>query len=139
MASASGIAEVSHRIPALDYESLFQISYLLTGSADEAKRLFRLMCFNVFAHNYDDHSNNFSWLCEGGRWRLSPAYDLTYSDSFGHGHATTVMGSGEPGMNDVLELADHVGLGGRWARKTAVEIRDACADLLGQLGLALER
>ena len=135
MASASGIAEVSHRVPALDYESLFQISYLLTGSADEAMRLFRLMCFNVFAHNYDDHSNNFSWLCEEGRWRLSPAYDLTYSDSFGHGHATSVMGSGTPGMSEVLELAAHVGLNEQWAKRTAEDIRDACGELLGRLGL----
>ena len=72
MLSASAIVEVSHRIPALDYESLFQISSFLTGSQDEARQLFLLMCFNVFAHNRDDHSNNFSWLCDDGGRPLKP-------------------------------------------------------------------
>jgi serine/threonine-protein kinase HipA len=36
--------------------------------------------FNVLAHNRDDHSKNFSYLMDkDGQWKLSPAYDLTFS------------------------------------------------------------
>ena len=135
MLSASGIVEVSHRVPALDYESLFQISSFLTGSQEEARRLFRLMCFNVFAHNQDDHSNNFSWLCEKGEWRLAPAYDLTYSVGLGHMHATSVLGEGNPKLEHVLEMAREVGLPRTWATRTANEIRDLCTELLARHGL----
>ena len=130
MVSASGIVEVSHRIPALDYESLFQISYLLTGGRDEAEQLYRLMCFNVFAHNCDDHSNNFSWLCDEGTWRLSPAYDLTYSKGMGGEHATSILGNGCPQMDDVLALAKEVGLSARKARTIACDIQARCHELL---------
>ena len=130
MVSASGIVEVSHRVPALDYESLFQISYFLTGNREEAEQLFRLMCFNVFAHNYDDHSNNFAWLCEEGVWSLSPAYDLTYSQGVGNEHATSVLGNGRPGLDDVLALARRVGLPAKRSRSIALDIQAACHDLL---------
>lgn len=55
------------------------------------------MCFNVFAHNRDDHSKNFTYLYneQEERWMLSPAYDLTYSYSLGGEHATTVHGNGK--------------------------------------------
>ena len=38
------------------------------------------MTFNVAAANCDDHTKNFSFtLSEGGRWQLSPAYDITHA------------------------------------------------------------
>lgn len=135
MLSASGIVEVSHREPALDYRSLFQISYFLTKSRAEAEQLFKLMCFNVFSHNYDDHAKNFSWLCENGTWRLAPAYDLTYSAGFHRGHMTSVMGSGEPATEDLLALAKEVGLPTRESKRVAATIRDACCDLLNRNNL----
>ncbi len=135
MLSASGIVEVSHRIPALDYRSLFQISNFLTGAREEAKQLFRLMCFNVFSHNYDDHANNFSWLCEEGRWHLAPAYDLTYSKGFHHGHMTSVLGAGEPSLDDVLALAKLAGLPADASKRVALDIQAACHELLDKHGL----
>ena len=132
MVSASGIVEVSHRVPALDYKSLFQISFFLTKSRGEAEQLFRLMCFNVFSHNYDDHANTFSWLCEEGEWRLAPAYDLTYSAGFHRGHMTSVMGAGEPGMSDVLSLVGEVGLPPGSSKRIALEIKEACHELLSR-------
>jgi serine/threonine-protein kinase HipA len=42
--------------------------------------MYRLACFNVLAHNRDDHSKNFAFLMdESGVWKISPAYDLTFS------------------------------------------------------------
>ena len=48
------------------------------------------MCFNVFAHNRDDHSKNFTYLYDesADSWRLSPAYDLTYSNTYYGEHTT---------------------------------------------------
>jgi serine/threonine-protein kinase HipA len=134
MLSASGVVEVSHRVPALDYESLFQISYMLVSDRAEAEQLFRRMCFNVFACNRDDHSNNFSWLCREGAWALSPAYDLTYSDGMGGEHATSVLGNGRPGMDDVLELAEEAGFSRRRAQVIARDIQARCWELLRETG-----
>jgi serine/threonine-protein kinase HipA len=42
--------------------------------------MFRLAVFNVIAHNRDDHGKNVTYLMNAkGEWRLSPAYDLTFS------------------------------------------------------------
>lgn len=77
--SASGILETSHRIPNLDYNILMKLTLELTKDFAEIEKLFRIMCFNVFAHNRDDHSKNFTYLYDDseGKWILSLAYDLT--------------------------------------------------------------
>ena len=102
-------------------------------SMEECEKLYRLMCFNVFAHNRDDHSKNFSYIYrdEEKRWILSPAYDLTYSNSIGGEHATTVNGNGaDPGMDDLLSVAKKIGLGMTKARKTAAEIQECVQERL---------
>ena len=123
-ASASALLETSHRIPALDYTSLMALTWQLTRESAELERMFRQMCFNIFAHNRDDHSNNFTFLCEDGTWRLSPAYDLTYSNSIGGEHATTVNGEGrDPSMQDILQVAKRAGMREREAKQIAEAIR----------------
>ena len=125
MASASALLEVSHRIPALDYHSLMALTWQLTKDFQELEKMYRLMCFNVFAHNRDDHSKNFSFLFHQGRWHLSPAYDLTYSSSLGGEHATTINGNGKnPGLEDILAVAKKAGLNQTKARIIAEEIRE---------------
>jgi len=123
MLSASALLEVSHRIPALDYNSLMQLTLELTKNYQEVEKMYRLMCFNVFAHNRDDHSNNFSFLYDEkrGAWKMAPAYDLTYSSSVGGEHATCVNGNGsDPGTKDLLTVAGKIGL----AKTRAGEIAD---------------
>lgn len=125
MAAASALLEVSHRIPALDYSSIMALTWQLTKQSSELKKMFLLMCFNVFAHNRDDHSNNFSFICARGTWRLAPAYDLTYSDSFGGEHATTVAGEGQnPGMKEILQIARKAGFREAQAREMAESVRE---------------
>lgn len=133
MISAAAILETSHRIPNLDYDILMKLTLQLTKSMEECEKLYRLMCFNVFAHNRDDHSKNFSYIYkdEEKRWILSPAYDLTYSNSIGGEHATTVNGNGaDPGMDDLLSVAKKIGLGMTKARKTAAEIQECVQERL---------
>ena len=128
MISVSGLLDVSHRVPNLDYNDLFKIATVLTRDQRELWKLFRVMCFNVYAHNRDDHSRNFSFLCRNGVWRLSPAYDLTYSNSIGGEHATTVNGNGvNPGMKEILEVARRNNLEVDRAAEIAAEIENMVA------------
>lgn len=62
------------------YEQLFQTMRILKMTYPEAEQMFRRMVFNVMATNYDDHTKNFSFrLKQGGKWELSPAYDVCYA------------------------------------------------------------
>ena len=127
MISVSGLLETSHRIPNLDYNDLMQLTLNLTKSFEEVEKLFRLMCFNVFSHNRDDHSKNFLFIYNEdlNKWELSPAYDLTYSYSINGEHATTINGNGvNPGLTDILKVAEKIGLDKKKAEKIAIEIRE---------------
>ena len=135
MISVSALLETSHRIPNLDYHILMQLTLKLTRNYSQLEQLFRLMCFNVFAHNRDDHSKNFSFLYDedGDKWMLAPAYDLTYSNSIGGEHATTVDGNGvNPGMQELLAVAGTVKLDCSKARLIAEEIENHVHDRLGK-------
>lgn len=56
---------------------------------------------------------------------------LTYSNSIGGEHATTVNGNGaDPGMDDLLSVAKKIGLGMTKARKTAAEIQECVQERL---------
>lgn len=125
MASVSSLLEISHRIPALDYTALMALTWQLTRRSDDLLKLFRQMCFNVFAHNRDDHSNNFSFICDKGSWRPAPAYDLTWSSSLGGEHATTIAGEGrDPGMKEILLVAKKAGIKQSQAKETAEQVEE---------------
>lgn len=133
MLSVSAVLETSHRIPNLDYHLLMKLTLEVTKDFSEVVRLFRLMCFNVFSHNRDDHSKNFSYLYDeqNACYRLAPAYDLTYSNSLNEEHATTVNGNGvNPGLEDILAVADKIGIRKAQAGKIARDIRDCVNDML---------
>ena len=111
--SAAAILETSHRIPNLDYDILMKLTLQLTKSMEECEKLYRLMCFNVFAHNRDDHSKNFTYLYEADedKWHLSPAYDLTYSNTYYGEHTTSVDGNGRnPGRKELLAVGTGAGM-----------------------------
>lgn len=132
MISVSALLETSHRIPNLDYHILMKLVMKLTGSYVQIEQLYRRMCFNVFAHNRDDHSKNFSFLYRTGAWELSPAYDLTYSYSLGGEHATTVNGNGKnPAMEDLLAVARQIKWDVKRASVLALEIQSCVRELLG--------
>ena len=132
MISASGLLETSHRLPNLDYNTLMKLTLELTRNYQDIEQLFRLMCFNVFAHNRDDHSKNFSFLFNYTKkeWHLSPAYDLTYSFSFNGEHATTINGEGKnPTLEDILAIAKNIGLKEKFAKDIASDIQEKCSKL----------
>ena len=132
MVSASGLLETSHRFPNLDYNTLMKLTLELTRNYQDIEQLFRLMCFNVFAHNRDDHSKNFSFLFDDTKkeWHLSPAYDLTYSFSFNGEHATTINGEGKnPTLDNILAVAKNIGLKEKFAKDIAFDIQEKCSKL----------
>ena len=132
MVSASGLLETSHRLPNLDYNILMKLTLEITRNYQDIEQLLRLMCFNVFAHNRDDHSKNFSYLYDDNKkeWHLSPAYDLTYSSSFNGEHATTINGEGKnPSLDDILSVAKNIGLKEKAAKDIALDIQEKCKNL----------
>lgn len=85
MQTLCGIQHYDYRQPgAYSYEQAFSTMRELGLKANEAEQLFRRMVFNVIARNQDDHTKNISFLMDKeGLWRLSPAYDVTYSHNPG--------------------------------------------------------
>tara|TARA_R110002051_G_scaffold325141_1_gene425976 strand:- start:2223 stop:3458 length:1236 start_codon:yes stop_codon:yes gene_type:complete len=104
--TASGLLHADHRTPSLDYEDLIVLTMRLTRDIREAEKMFRLAVFNVLAHNRDDHAKNFTFLMDAaGNWRLSPAYDLTFSSGPGGEQTTMVKGEGKaPGTEHLRKL-----------------------------------
>mgnify|MGYP005769712669 FL=1 len=132
MVSVSGLLETNHRLPNLDYNTLMKLTLELTRNYQDIEQLFRLMCFNVFAHNRDDHSKNFSFLFDDTKkeWHLSPAYDLTYSFSFNGEHATTINGEGKnPTLDNILAVAKNIGIKEKFAKDIAFDIQEKCSKL----------
>ena len=128
MISAGGLLEVSHRFPMLDYSHLLKLTNILTKDIRETQEMYRLMCFNEMAHNRDDHAKNFSFLFDEtkSRWTLSPAYDLTYSNSVNGEHATTINGNGRnPSEEDLIKVGTDSGLDRAWCRDTLETIKEA--------------
>ncbi|MDP9956020.1 serine/threonine-protein kinase HipA [Epilithonimonas hungarica] len=95
MHTVSGLLHSNFRLPSLDYEDLLNLTATLTKDIREVEKMYRLAVFNVMAHNRDDHAKNFSFLMdETGNWKLSPAYDLTFSTGPGGEQSTMVLGEG---------------------------------------------
>ncbi|PCJ89724.1 MAG: phosphatidylinositol kinase [Hyphomicrobiales bacterium] len=103
MHTACGLLHSDFRTPSLDYEDLIALTGHLTRDVREIEKMFRLAVFNVLAHNRDDHSKNFSFLMnDTGDWKLSPAYDLTFSSGPRGEQSTMVLGEGKKPTPDHL-------------------------------------
>ena len=108
----------------MDYHDLMKLTKILTrDNKKDIESMFRLMCFNVFAHNKDDHSKNFTYIYDEKKdiWRLSPAYDLTYSSTYYGEHTTSVNGNGRnPSKEDLLSVGVKAGMN----KKSCMDIVD---------------
>ena len=62
------------------YEQAFAAIQRLNLGHEAMREMFRRMVFNVLARNQDDHTRNIAFLLEEkAPWRLSPAFDVTWS------------------------------------------------------------
>jgi serine/threonine-protein kinase HipA len=94
--SMAAYLQADHRLPSLDYETILLATLQITGDQREVLKAFDRCIFNVLMHNRDDHAKNFAFrLNEQGLWKLSPAFDLTYSFGPGGEHSTSVAGYGK--------------------------------------------
>ena len=63
MLSASAILEADWRYASMDYHTLMKLTAILSRSNEtDLLQMYRRMCFNVYAHNRDDHAKNFTWI-----------------------------------------------------------------------------
>lgn len=106
MHTAAGLLHNDFRVPSLDYEDLINLTGALTKDMREVEEMFRMAVFNSLSHNRDDHAKNFSFLMDSnGKWRLAPAYDLTFSSGPHGEQSTMIMGEGRnPGIKHLSEL-----------------------------------
>lgn len=132
MATAAAILEADFMSPCLDYSVLMKLTHVLTrGNAEDMENMFRRACFNVFAHNRDDHAKNFTFLYNEDEdcWRLSPAYDITYSNTYYGEHMTSVDGNGKnPGEKELM----NVGTGAGIKKSLCEDIIDEIRTIVGE-------
>ena len=133
MVTAAAMLELDFRQPSMDYHALMKMTKILTRDhKPDVENMFRRMCFNVFAHNRDDHAKNFTFLYEEEKgWRLSPAYDLTYSSTYYGEHTTTVNGNGaNPTEKDLLQVGLQAGLKKAKCQQMIDEIKCCVKEML---------
>lgn len=93
---------------AYGYEQAYQVMRRLDLPMADLEEQFRRMLFNLVARNQDDHTKNIAFLMDkAGRWRLSPAFDVTYSYN-PDGAWTSRHQMSVNGKRDLFELADLV-------------------------------
>lgn len=62
------------------YEQLFSILNKIGTHHKDSVEAFKRMLFNIYGFNCDDHTKNISFLMDkSGQWKLSPAYDVSFS------------------------------------------------------------
>lgn len=111
--SLAGALQVDFRLPgSTDYTAFLRATRLLTRDEREVQKAYARAVFNVLFHNRDDHPKNFAWrLGQDRRWRLAPAFDLTFSEGPMGQHHMDVCGEGHAvERGHLLRLASEGGL-----------------------------
>jgi serine/threonine-protein kinase HipA len=110
------IAGIDFRQPNLiGYEDIFKILNLLNMDYSQKEQLFRRMAFNVLSYNRDDHTKNFSFMYQDGKWKLAPAYDLLFAYNPGNfwlrNHNISINGkSSGIAQEDILVVGEKFGI-----------------------------
>lgn len=131
MQSLCGLAHYDFNMPgAYGYEQAFAVMRKLRISKAEAIQQYRRMVFNVIARNQDDHTKNIAFLMDkNGKWRLSPAFDVTYSHNpagrWTNQHQMTINGK-----RDHFQLADLITVGESISVPRPNEIIEEIADVV---------
>jgi len=128
MHSACGLLHDNFRRSIMDYGHLMDGAFQLEKDVEAYEKVLRLAAFNIYSHNRDDHSKNFSFLMDDkGNWKLAPAYDLTFSSSSHGMHSTTVAGEGAlPGEKQLTELAHDFSI--KNSKEMIQEVKSVCSN-----------
>ena len=107
------------------------VRVLTKDSKSDKDQLYRIMCFNILTNNMDDHSKNFSFTyTEKSGWKLAPAYDLTYSNTYFGEHTTSVLGKGKDISDaDLIKVGTDAGLSSKFCKDCLEFIKKQTEDL----------
>lgn len=125
--TAAALLKTDFRKQDADYINLLALTGYLTQDPGQVEEMFRRMVMNLVAVNKDDHSKNFSFLCDDGKWSLAPAYDITYSPLGSNGeHATSLFYNGNPGFDLVLKAGTEIRIPESTCRTIIKEVEETC-------------
>ncbi len=114
------------------YEQLILLCRQMKLGQSAETEIFRRAVFNILGRNQDDHTKNTGFLMDrDGRWRLSPAFDLTYAyDPAGRwtrNHQCLLNGKNNSfELSDLLSFGRYCNLG----EKQCKDIINCTADAL---------
>lgn len=97
---------------------------------DVVEHQYRRAVFSAAARNQDDHVKNISFLMDrSGLWRLSPAYDVTYSYNpsglWTRDHQMSLAGKrNDFTHDDLMNFASNVGLKSNRARQAIEDVME---------------
>lgn len=117
MQSLGAVAHISYKEPGLcSYEMAAGYMRDVKMPMTDIEQFYSRMVFNCLAVNQDDHVKNISFLMDrNGEWRLSPAYDITFSydttNKWLSAHQMTINGKKrEISLSDILEVGKKMGI-----------------------------
>jgi serine/threonine-protein kinase HipA len=143
MHSLAGLLHADFRLPgSADYTTLLRATRLLTRDEREVRKAYERAVFNVLFHNRDDHPKNFAWrLGRDRRWRLAPAFDLSFSDGPRGQHHMDVCGEADAvGRAHLLRLAAEGGVAVKVAEKVIERMLDQAEGVVQRAaGFAIRR
>lgn len=119
--SLAGLLHVDFRLPgSADYTAFLRATRLLTRDEREVEKAYARAVFNALFHNRDDHPKNFAWrMGRDRRWRLAPAFDLTFSEGpMGQHHMDFCGEAAAVGRAHLLALAAQGGVQPKQASAT---------------------
>lgn len=133
MQSLGAMAHISYKEPRLcSYEMAAGYMREMKLPMIDIEQFFSRMVFNCVAVNQDDHVKNISFLMDrSGKWRLSPAYDITYSydltNKWLSAHKMTINGKkSDISLTDLLVVGEKMGLK-----------RKKCMDIISKISLVV--
>jgi len=131
---------------AYSYEQAFQVMRELRLPYNDTEQQYRRLVFNLIARNQDDHTRNIAFIMDkSGRWRLSPAFDVTYSYNpaglHTNLHQLSVNGKrDEFSRQDLLKVAKEMSI--KSAGVIVEQVRDAVSrwpEFADKAGVSKER
>ncbi|SFB69386.1 type II toxin-antitoxin system HipA family toxin [Butyrivibrio sp. YAB3001] len=135
MQTLGALAHIDYSVPALcSYEQAAMYMQQMRLKSDEIEQFFRRMVFNVMAVNQDDHVKNISFLMDrNGKWKLSPAYDITFSYNLSNvwlkAHQMRVNGKVSAiTMNDLHDAGKAMGISTSKRKKIIQEVHEAVSN-----------
>lgn len=125
VASFAGVLHTHWNTPTIGYHQFCQATRAITRHQGDVEQAYRRMVFNILSSNRDDHAGQHAYLMDNaGQWRLSPAYDLTFSHGPRGEHYLDVDGEGRrPTRAHATTLAQKHGIALPLANKIIDEVR----------------